>query len=293
MSKNEPDHAKAAEETGAAEARLGPARHEPEARHGKIARLPHAVRRELNQRLRDGERGTELLAWLNGLPEVKKVMGDHFAGAEVLEMNLSRWRQGGYKDWLAEEQTGEAVAALRNQGAALKGASAESLRENIALVMVARLAVELHRIESIEDDGTRFRCFRDLLWGFIFLRRGEAEAERLKREQARKAGFLLPEEEIEKQFWLWAADPENKERVRRRLFMSKEEKEAAIDELLADDLHCWMADEEYIRSIGGKLGAKLPEEFLRAMKGKEPEEPEKKPLPAPLREPPNPTGPSR
>jgi hypothetical protein len=68
--------------------------------------------------------------------------------------------------------------------------------------MVARLAVELHRIQSLEDDEARFKCFRDLLWGFIFLRRNETEAERLKREQARKAGFVLPEEEIEKQFWL-------------------------------------------------------------------------------------------
>ncbi len=252
MGKNDLDHARAAEESGAAEARPRPGRREAEARNGKIARLPHAIRTELNQRLRDGEKGTEILAWLNGLPEVRKVMGDHFAGAEVLEINLSRWRQGGYNDWLTEEQTGEAVAAISSQGAALKGASVASLTENIAQVMVARLAMELHRLQSVEDDEARFKCFRDLIWGFIFLRRGEAESERLKREQARKAGLLLPEEEIEKQFCLWAADPENKERVRKRLFMSKEQKEAAIDELLADDAHCWMADEEYIRSIGGK-----------------------------------------
>jgi hypothetical protein len=154
-------------------------------------------------------------------------------------------------------------------------------------VIITRLAMELHHIESTNDDEERFKCLRDIMWGVIFLRRGEAEAERLKREQARKAGFLLPEEEIEKQFWLWAADPDNKERVRRRLFMTKEEKEAAIDELLADDAHCWLADEEYIRSIGGKLGGTLPEEFLRAMKGKEPEEPEKKPCPERMPEPAN------
>jgi len=33
-------------------------------RHGKIARLPHAVREELNLRLQDGESGKGLIAWL-------------------------------------------------------------------------------------------------------------------------------------------------------------------------------------------------------------------------------------
>jgi hypothetical protein len=198
-----------------------------------------------------------------------------------LQDGESRWRKSGYKDWLAEERTREAYGAITQQAAVLEGVSMEEFTQKMARVVLARLAVELHRIESTNDDGERFKCLRDIMWGVISMKREAAESGRLKREQARKAGFLLPEEEIEKQFWLWAADPENKERVRRRLFMTKEQKEAAIDELLAPDAHCWAADEEYIRSIGGKLGATLPEELFRR---KEPQEPEKKPCSAKIPE---------
>jgi hypothetical protein len=63
------------------------------ARTGKIARLPAKVRKELNERLRDGEMGTELLAWLNGLPEVQAVLAAHFEGRASNEPNLADWAQ--------------------------------------------------------------------------------------------------------------------------------------------------------------------------------------------------------
>jgi hypothetical protein len=37
-------------------------------RTGKIARLPLAIRWQLNQRLQHGEVGASLLRWLNSLP---------------------------------------------------------------------------------------------------------------------------------------------------------------------------------------------------------------------------------
>ena len=39
-------------------------------RTGRIARLPRQVRDELNRRLRDGQKGGQLAAWLNALPKV-------------------------------------------------------------------------------------------------------------------------------------------------------------------------------------------------------------------------------
>ncbi len=39
--------------------------------NGKIARLPLAVRQQLNQRLQNGELAQDLLSWLNRLPEVQ------------------------------------------------------------------------------------------------------------------------------------------------------------------------------------------------------------------------------
>lgn len=41
-------------------------------RTGKIARLPRYLRDSLNQRLRDGESGKKLTAWLNSIQAVKR-----------------------------------------------------------------------------------------------------------------------------------------------------------------------------------------------------------------------------
>jgi len=43
-------------------------------RNGKIARLPAAIREELNQRLFDGEPAKPLIEWLNGQPRVQAVL---------------------------------------------------------------------------------------------------------------------------------------------------------------------------------------------------------------------------
>jgi hypothetical protein len=61
-------------------------------RNGKIARLPRAVRTQLNGRLGNGEPGPELLDWLNGLPEVRKVIQSQFDGTPISKQNLSEWR---------------------------------------------------------------------------------------------------------------------------------------------------------------------------------------------------------
>ena len=70
----------------------------------KIARLPAAIREQLNRRLHNGELGKTILAWLNELPETKKILGDIFAGKAVTHQNLSEWRRGGYQDWLLHQQ---------------------------------------------------------------------------------------------------------------------------------------------------------------------------------------------
>ena len=61
-------------------------------RTGKIARLPQDVRDELNQRLENGEPGAELLAWLNSLPDTKRMLAARFGGHEINHPNLTAWR---------------------------------------------------------------------------------------------------------------------------------------------------------------------------------------------------------
>ncbi len=67
-------------------------------RTGKIARLPEAIRTELNQRLRDGQPGSQILPWLNELPEVQQILHDLFADQPISHRNLTSWRQGGFRD---------------------------------------------------------------------------------------------------------------------------------------------------------------------------------------------------
>lgn len=65
---------------------------EPRQRQGKIARLPYELREELCRRMRDGQSGKTLIAWL---VDVAPQLG------RVNEQNLTNWRQGGYRDWVA------------------------------------------------------------------------------------------------------------------------------------------------------------------------------------------------
>ncbi len=81
-------------------------------RTGKIARLPRAVREELNQRLSDGESQKLLVGWLNARPEVQALLATHFKGAPITEQNLTDWKQGGYEDWLRFQSTRDWVRQL-------------------------------------------------------------------------------------------------------------------------------------------------------------------------------------
>ena len=57
-------------------------------RKGKIARLPLALRTELNQRLDNNEDGANLLNWLNALPGVPAMLARDFAGEPISKQNL-------------------------------------------------------------------------------------------------------------------------------------------------------------------------------------------------------------
>jgi len=81
-------------------------------RTGKIARLPHALRDEINRRLLDGEASPQLLAWLNEQPAAIKIWEAHFDGQPASAENLSQWRQGGYKDWIDRRDRAEHLKTL-------------------------------------------------------------------------------------------------------------------------------------------------------------------------------------
>ncbi len=67
----------------------------PEARKGKIARLPLSIRLEVNRRMRDGQKYPTLCRWLNASPEAERALSKDFAQWAVTPQNLSEWRGGG------------------------------------------------------------------------------------------------------------------------------------------------------------------------------------------------------
>jgi hypothetical protein len=70
----------------------------------KIARLPHDIRNQLNQRLLDDQSASITLPWLNGLPAVQKILAAHFDAKPVNAPNLTHWRQTGFQRWLKKQE---------------------------------------------------------------------------------------------------------------------------------------------------------------------------------------------
>lgn len=77
----------------------------PSTRKGKIARLPHTVREELNARLHDNQDGTRILKWVNESQELR-------GAAAISPQNLSEWRAGGFADWMAKQDKVERTKQL-------------------------------------------------------------------------------------------------------------------------------------------------------------------------------------
>jgi hypothetical protein len=74
---------------------------------GKVARLPLALRDELNRRLLDGQTGTEVLDWINAEPVTIERMKALHGGRKISHQNLSEWRKRGYANFLRQRQPAE------------------------------------------------------------------------------------------------------------------------------------------------------------------------------------------
>jgi len=156
-------------------------------RHGKIARLPKQIRLQLNRRLEDGQPGTQLVAWLNGLPDAQAVLTEQFAGHPISPQNLSEWKQGGYLDWLRHEESCDQVQRLAELAQDLAAhADGRPISDHLATL----LSLELVRVsESLLQDCTdpqqRWQGLRQLVQLLTPLRQGDHRAARLRLEQER------------------------------------------------------------------------------------------------------------
>jgi hypothetical protein len=113
-------------------------------RNGKIARLPHDIREQLNLRLDDNEEGQPILDWLNSLPQTRKLLKERFGDVPISKQNLSEWRQGGYREWaIRNELRSKAFSITDSANEIASTIEAPLLAGNLATVLAAQYAKAL------------------------------------------------------------------------------------------------------------------------------------------------------
>src|SRR5262245_724088 len=120
-------------------------------RKGKIARLPHAIREELNRRLLEGQAAGKLLPWLNGLPDVQAILGEDFEGLDVNDQNLSEWRKGGYAEWLRRRERLDHTRELSRLSVDLAKAGGGNLADGAAGILAGRLMDILEQLDELTE----------------------------------------------------------------------------------------------------------------------------------------------
>jgi hypothetical protein len=202
-------------------------------RNGKIARLARAVRDELNRRLQDGEPGVRLVDWLNGLPDTQRVLATDFGGRPVSEQNLCEWKAGGYRDWLARQETLSQARELAADAKELTAATDGKLTDHLATVLAAHYAAALAGWDGEVTDEFRrkLRMLRGLCQDIVELRRGDHSGARLNMEHERlEREREKTEEEVVEHFKRWAKNPEVRDWICRS-WVSPEERERRIREI--------------------------------------------------------------
>lgn len=153
-------------------------------RKGKIARLPRAVRDELNRRLDDGEQGIRLVEWLNGLAEVQAVLKADFEGRPINEQNLSDWKDGGFKDWrqrqLEFEVASGIVESAHDRGELTKECRlSDRVGEMAALSLARMLRATMEQQDGAEQQMAVLKIIREV----VRLRKSDRAYEKAWREQ--------------------------------------------------------------------------------------------------------------
>ncbi len=141
----------------------------------KIGRLPFAIRNELNERIRDGAQGAEILDWLNGQKATKKILremgGPRSVAAAINAQNLTDWRSSGYKDWLDDQGRADRIRRLAEVSQTLASASGGNVAGVGCNIAAAKI---MDILEAADDDQVA-----DLSKALDRLRAGENAAQKV------------------------------------------------------------------------------------------------------------------
>ena len=151
----------------------------------KIGRLPFAIRNELNERIRDGAPGAELLDWLNGLRETKKVLREMTSSrgagpsGPVNAQNLTDWRSTGYKDWLDDQADADRIRRLAEVSQALASAAGGNVAGVGCSIVTAKI---MDALESADEEQVA-----DLAHALVKLRASENAAQKVALAEEKNA----------------------------------------------------------------------------------------------------------
>jgi hypothetical protein len=180
------------------------------ARQGKIARLPHNLREQVNRRLLDGLTYAEILTWLNQEPAAIEIWNTAFEGSPANPQNMSEWRQGGYIEWLNRRQKTENLKTLAAFSVDLAKAGG-NVADGAAAIAAGHLLETLENIASDEDAD-----LSALTQAVATLRRGDLDRSKLQLERQKlknkEKEIQLSREKFEvgtiKVFMKWASSKE-------------------------------------------------------------------------------------
>lgn len=180
---------------------------------GKISRLPHAIREELNRRLADAEPHHQLLAWINSLPEVKCILAQQFGGRPVSKQNLYEWTQYGFRTWKMRQDALEFAAS--NEPDTSGSAPAFNLTDKLVQWLALRFAAIAHSLVPADaQPEAELRRLRSFAADIVALRRGDLYTRRIELEQRRVALLEAHDQEaLEDEFWQWTKRPDIREKL--------------------------------------------------------------------------------
>lgn len=144
----------------------------------KIGRLPFAIRNELNERIRDGVGGPEILDWLNAAKETRKILRELKSG-DINAQNLTDWRSSGYRDWLDDQGQADRIrrlAEISQTLASAAGGNAAGVGCNIATAKI------MDALESADEEQVA-----DLAKALVQLRAGENAAQKVALAEEKNA----------------------------------------------------------------------------------------------------------
>jgi hypothetical protein len=193
------------------------------ARLGKIARLPHALRDEVNRRMLDGQTSAQILAWLNTQAEAVAVWESFFEGAPATAQNLSEWRGGGYKEWITRREKVDSLKTLSAFAHDLAVAGGGNLADGAASIIAGHIVEALEESANLVVTGGSDDAEKDPHAGLVkmaqavaSLQKGSTAAKKLELDKQKVAQkdqqLALDREKFESQtvakFLEWAKRPE-------------------------------------------------------------------------------------